>query len=162
VAKTLYLSSQNTINYYKSFCLVSKFWITNTTFFSSWNICFIISLISIIYLALVYNYNTIKCICFISPRQRVDMLSRVYIYIYAVIFLIKNQEKKNSNKASLINSILFGPSNSVRRKKERFLDNCHDRMRQIRDHFLRFYKFSQKATIGRSRIQKYRFVDLSI
>ena len=33
VAKTLYLSSQNTVNYYKSFCLVSKFWITNTTFF---------------------------------------------------------------------------------------------------------------------------------
>ena len=75
--------------------------------------------------------------------------------LYAVIFLIKNQEKKNSNKASLINSILFGPSNYVRRKEERFLDNCHDRMRQIRDHFLRFYKFSQKATIGRSRIQRY-------
>ena len=33
VAKTLYLSSQNTVNYYKSFCSVSKFWITNTTFF---------------------------------------------------------------------------------------------------------------------------------
>jgi hypothetical protein len=33
VAKTLYLSSQNTVNYYKSFCSVFKFWITNTTFF---------------------------------------------------------------------------------------------------------------------------------
>jgi hypothetical protein len=66
VAKTLYLSSQNTVNYYKLFCSVSKFWITNTTFFSSWNICFIVPLISITDLALIHNYNTIKCICFIN------------------------------------------------------------------------------------------------
>ena len=33
--------------------------ITNTTFFSSWNICSIVFLISITYLVLVYNYNTI-------------------------------------------------------------------------------------------------------
>ena len=34
VAKALYLSSQNTVDCYKSFCSVSKFFITNTTFFS--------------------------------------------------------------------------------------------------------------------------------
>jgi hypothetical protein len=33
VAKALYLSSQNTVNCYKSFCSVSKFFITNTIFF---------------------------------------------------------------------------------------------------------------------------------
>ena len=33
VAKTLYLSSQNTVDCYKSFCSVSKFLITNITFF---------------------------------------------------------------------------------------------------------------------------------
>ena len=33
VGKTLYISSQNTVNCYKSFYLVSKFLITNTTFF---------------------------------------------------------------------------------------------------------------------------------
>ena len=33
VAKALYLYSQNTVDCYKSFCLVSKFLITNTTFF---------------------------------------------------------------------------------------------------------------------------------
>jgi len=76
VAKTLYFSSQNTVNCYKSFCSVSKFLITNTTFFSSWNICSIIFLISITYLVLVHNYNAIKCICFISPRQRAGMSSR--------------------------------------------------------------------------------------
>jgi len=70
MAKTLYLSSQNTVDWYKSFCSVSKFLITNTTFFPSWNICSIIPLIFITYLALVHNYNTIKCICFINPRRR--------------------------------------------------------------------------------------------
>jgi hypothetical protein len=34
VAKALYISSQNTVDCYKSFCSVSKFLITNTTFFS--------------------------------------------------------------------------------------------------------------------------------
>ena len=77
MAKALYLSSQNTVDCYKSFCSVSKFLITNTTFFFSlWNICSIISLISITYLVLVHNYDTIKCICFISPRQRAGMSSR--------------------------------------------------------------------------------------
>ena len=33
VAKALYLSSQNIVDCYKSFCSVSKFFITNTTFF---------------------------------------------------------------------------------------------------------------------------------
>jgi hypothetical protein len=73
VAKTLYLSSQNTVNYYKSFCSVSKFWITNTTFFLSWNICFIISLISIINLTLIYNYNIIKYIYFINQQQHANI-----------------------------------------------------------------------------------------
>ena len=51
--------------------------------------------------------------------MRISNLGSIFmLYIlYAVIFLIKNQEKKNSNKASLINSILFGPSNNVRRKE---------------------------------------------
>ena len=34
VAKALYLSSQKTVDCYKSFCSVSKFFITNKTFFS--------------------------------------------------------------------------------------------------------------------------------
>ena len=34
VGKALYLFSQNTVDCYKSFCSVSKFLITNTTFFS--------------------------------------------------------------------------------------------------------------------------------
>jgi hypothetical protein len=34
MGKTLYLSSQNTVDCYKSFCSVSKFLIINTTFFS--------------------------------------------------------------------------------------------------------------------------------
>jgi len=76
VAKSLYLSSQNTVDCYKSFCSVSKFLITNITFLPSWNICSIIPLISIIYLTLVHNYNTIKCIYFISPWQRTGKLSR--------------------------------------------------------------------------------------
>jgi len=42
-------------------------------FFPSWNIGSIIPLISITYLMLVHNYNTIKYICFISPRQRAGM-----------------------------------------------------------------------------------------
>jgi len=77
VAKALYLSSQNTVDCYKLFCSVSKFLITNTTFFPSWNICSIIPLISITYLALVHNYNTIKCIYFISPRQRAGKSSHI-------------------------------------------------------------------------------------
>jgi len=48
-------------------------------FFSSWNICSTIPLISITYLALIHNYNTIKYICFISSRQRADMLSRYFL-----------------------------------------------------------------------------------
>jgi hypothetical protein len=42
-------------------------------FFPSWNIDFIIPLVSITYLALIHNYNTIKYICFISLRQRAGM-----------------------------------------------------------------------------------------
>jgi len=76
VTKALYLSSQNTVDCYKLFCSTSEFFITNITFFPSWNICFIIPLISITYLALVHNYNTTKCICFISLRQRTRKSSR--------------------------------------------------------------------------------------
>ena len=35
-------------------------------------------LISITDLALIHNYNTIKCICFISQQQRAGMSSRYY------------------------------------------------------------------------------------
>jgi hypothetical protein len=73
VAKALYLPSQNTVDCYKSFCSVSKFWSPTQLFFSSWNTGSIIPLVSITYLALVHNYNTIKYICFINPRQRADM-----------------------------------------------------------------------------------------
>jgi hypothetical protein len=92
VAKTLYLSSQNTIDYYKSFCSISKFLITNTTFFLSWNI-FIIPLISITYRALIHNYNTIKCIYFISPCQHVGMSSSLK-KSKSIWYLIFNIEKK--------------------------------------------------------------------
>ena len=77
MAKALYISSQNTVDCYKSFCLVSKFLITNTTFFSSWNIGSIIPLVSITYLLLVYNYNTIRYIYFINSRQCAGMPSRL-------------------------------------------------------------------------------------
>jgi hypothetical protein len=86
VAKALYLSSQNTVHCYKSFCLGSKFLITNTAFFPSWNICSIIPLVSITYLALVHNYNTIKCICFISPRQCTGMSSRLWYCRFVLLF----------------------------------------------------------------------------
>jgi hypothetical protein len=46
-------------------------------FFPSWNIGFIILLVSISYLVLIHNYNNIKYICFISPRQRAGMPSRI-------------------------------------------------------------------------------------
>ena len=76
VGKALYLSSQNTVDCYKSLCSVSKFFDhQHNFFFPSWNIGLIIPLVSITYLALVYNYNTIKYICFISPRQCGDMPS---------------------------------------------------------------------------------------
>jgi len=55
VAKALYFSSQNSVDCYKSFYSVSKFLITNTTFFfPSWNIGSIIPLVSITYLALQF------------------------------------------------------------------------------------------------------------
>ena len=76
VGKSLYLSSQNTVDCYKLFFSVSKYSITNTTFFfPSLNIGSIIPLVSITYLPLIHNYNTIKYICFISSRQRAGMSS---------------------------------------------------------------------------------------
>ena len=73
MTKEMHLSSQNTVNCYKSFCSVFKFWSSTQIFFPSWNISPIISLVFITYLALVHNYNTIKYIYFISPRQCVGM-----------------------------------------------------------------------------------------
>jgi hypothetical protein len=64
--KTLWIATNH-------FCSVSKFWSPIQLFFSSWNIGSIIPLVSITYLVLVYNYNTIKYICFISLRQRADI-----------------------------------------------------------------------------------------
>jgi hypothetical protein len=53
-----------------------SFWSPTQFLFPLWNIGSIIPLIFIIYLALVHNYNTIKYICFINPRQRPSMPSR--------------------------------------------------------------------------------------
>jgi hypothetical protein len=83
MAKSLYLSSQNTMDCYKSFYSVSKFLITNTTFFPSWNIDSIIPSVFITYLALIHNYKIIKHICFISLRQRASMPS-CYTYFSLV------------------------------------------------------------------------------
>jgi len=49
---------------YKSFYLVSKFFITNTIFFRYKILTS--SYFFIIYLTLIYNYNNIKYICFIA------------------------------------------------------------------------------------------------
>ena len=57
MGKTLQLSSQNTVNCYNLFYSVSKFLITNTTFFFSWNIGFITPSVFITYLALIRNFN---------------------------------------------------------------------------------------------------------
>ena len=76
VAKALYLFSQNTVDCYKSFCSVSKFFITNTTFFFVMKYLFHYTF-NFYYLS-VHNYNIIKCICFINPRQRAGMSSRQY------------------------------------------------------------------------------------
>jgi hypothetical protein len=86
VTKALYLSSQNTVDCYKSFCSVSKFLITN-----------IIPLISITYLVLVHNYNIINYICFISSRQRAGKLSRIYylLFLKSLFGTIKGQDKKS-------------------------------------------------------------------
>ena len=76
VAKALYLSSHNTVDCYKSFCSGSKFFYHQHNFFSVMIYLPHIPLVYITYLALVHNYNTIKCICFISPRQRTNISSR--------------------------------------------------------------------------------------
>jgi hypothetical protein len=81
VLKILYLSLPNIVDCYKSFCSVSKFFLSPTqVFFSSWNSSSIIPLVSIIYLVLVHNYKNIKYICFISPWQRASMPSHI-LYI---------------------------------------------------------------------------------
>jgi len=93
VAKTLYFSSQNTVDCYKSFCLVSKFWSPTQLFFPSWNICSIIPLVSITYLALVHNYNTIKWgnHCSSTPKNTVDYNSNpqcffLFLFFFLLIF----------------------------------------------------------------------------
>ena len=78
VGKSLCLFSQNTVDCYKSFCSVSKFFLSPTQlFFTLWNIGSIIHLVSITYLALIHNYNTIKYIFFINPWQRADISSHL-------------------------------------------------------------------------------------
>jgi len=81
VAKTLYLFSQNTVDCYKSFCLVSKFLIINIIFFPSWNIGSIIPLMFITYLALIYNFNIIKYIYFINLQQHAYIYNNLIQYI---------------------------------------------------------------------------------
>jgi len=90
VAKTLYFSSQNTVDCYKSFCLVSKFWSPTQLFFPSWNICSIIPLVSITYLALVHNYNTIKWgnHCSSTPKNIVDYNSNPQCFFLFLFFLL--------------------------------------------------------------------------
>jgi hypothetical protein len=59
---------KSTVDCYKSCCSFSKFFLSPTHFFFlSWNISSIISLVFIIYLVLIHNYNKIKYIYFIKP-----------------------------------------------------------------------------------------------
>ena len=92
VAKTLYFSSQNTVDCYKSFCLVSKFWSPTQLFFPSWNICSIIPLVSITYLALVHNYNTIKWgnHCSSTPKNTVVYNSNPQCFFLFLFFFFAN------------------------------------------------------------------------
>jgi hypothetical protein len=63
-------------------------------FFPSWNVGFIIPLISITYLELVHNYNIIKYICFINPWQRADMhlcISWVCVCMCVYNFILYNK-----------------------------------------------------------------------
>ena len=87
VAKALYLSAQNTMDCYKSFCSVSKFFITNTTFFFLVKYWLHHTFSFITHLVLVHNYNTIKYICFISPRQRAGMPSRKSYMMWSFYYL---------------------------------------------------------------------------
>ena len=80
------------MNCYKSFCSVSKFLITNTTFFSIMKYFSIIHLVSITYLTLVHNYNTIKYICFINSRQRVgiEYIKKTQMQFFIVNWALRN------------------------------------------------------------------------
>ena len=57
--KTLYISSQN---------IATNYFVQSLSFLSPTQLFFIIHLVSITYLALIYNYNTIKYIYFISSK----------------------------------------------------------------------------------------------
>jgi hypothetical protein len=61
-------------------------------FFPSWNIGFIIPLVSITYVALVHNYYTIKYICFISPRQRAGIH---LVCVCVCVCVCKEEEEVN-------------------------------------------------------------------
>jgi hypothetical protein len=85
VVKALYLSFQNTMDCYKLFCLISKFWSPTQLFFPLWNISSIIPLVSITYLVLVYNYNTIKYICFINSQKARGNISRIRLLPISIV-----------------------------------------------------------------------------
>jgi hypothetical protein len=72
-------------------------------FFSSWNIGSIIRLVSITFLALVHNYNTIKYICFISSRQRASMPSGVKRYVLPSFAICINISAGNQSLIVLAN-----------------------------------------------------------
>ena len=77
MTKTLYISSQNNIDCYKLFCSVSKFLITNTTFFRheifASSYLFIIPLVSITYLV----RNT-RATHLVTIKTHIN---KIYIYI---------------------------------------------------------------------------------
>ena len=105
MAKALYLSSQNTVDCYKSFCSVSKFLITNTTFFSIMKYLFHHTFnFYITYLALVHNYNTIKYICFISLWAAAGKSSRARVCVCDVC--VCGEGRKGMTEIRLIGKLL--------------------------------------------------------
>jgi len=85
--KTLYIATNHFIQFL-------SFWSSTQFFFPSWNICFIIPLISITYPVLVHNYNTTKYIYFINSRQRAYIS---YLYYLLLVHLQAPATIKNTD-----------------------------------------------------------------
>jgi len=85
----MYLSSQNTVDCYKSFCSVSKFLISNTTFFSImkyWLHC----TFSFYYL---YNTNSqLEHYQIYGYGSKLHL--KIYIYIYIYIYRERERERE--------------------------------------------------------------------
>jgi len=91
--KTLWIATNHFVQ------SLSFFLSSTQLFFPSWNISSIIHLVSITYLVLVHNYNTIKYICFIRPHQRAGMLSFVSNKTnWEIHMLINNNKFVDSTK----------------------------------------------------------------